>query len=345
VATSNDRAVLWRLAERVMANVGWLRLCAGVYDFNCRWGERLARRRGQWDRPGRYPGGLGTWPLEVHRISADSSIVTGNVGPIGLAVDRQVTRTRAARSANRRPFLLAAAAGALLAVACLAIVLSSTGRQVWAALKSGSAGGMVATGLFILLFLLVMLYLAALSFGRPAFLARAVKSWGDVLGGSWGFDDVSPVMDWLRQRWHWPLPPDFLEAETLWAIGARGGRPLLIVVERQDWRTIVAAGEMLATSAATGRRQQLDVPTGVMSRLSIFVGDCVMRDDPATAAKVRELNGWGYGVVPTAAGVYVYSGAYERGLLPEFLLPIVDDILALTSPRGTSPIANSAEAR
>lgn len=70
----------------------------------------------------------------------------------------------------------------------------------------------------------------------------------------------------------------------------------------------------------------------MLARLSLFLGGSSLRNDPQAQNVVRELYDWGYGVVPTPAGVYVFGTSYERALRPETLLPIVDKLLAVTLP-------------
>ena len=98
---------------------------------------------------------------------------------------------------------------------------------------------------------------------------------------------------------------------------------------------IVSAKKLLSTAGEEDHGDRaLEVPASMLCRLSLFIAGAVLRKDPAAVSVVQELGSWGYGVVTTPAGVYLYGIAYERGLQPRYLSAVVDKMFSGLEPLG-----------
>jgi hypothetical protein len=302
----------------------FLRFCVWAFGIH----YRLAERNWQGYQLGRYPGGVSAMPWAFHRVGPECEFVRGRADGLAIAQDHQLLRRRAGQSRRQGRTLLAT----IVPLAIGALTIAFFAYSVLFDWHHGDSrhrdiGWMIFGTLLGLSGMTFSGGLWASTLGRHEFVVRAMESWAELLGGQSGMDDVGPVVDWVVQRWPWLTPPDFLAADNAWALGSRNGRPVLVVVERLD-------SGYLGAMALSHTRQPANVHVGgsMLARLSLFLGASSLRTDAEAQNAVRELADWGYGVVPTPAGVYVFGTSYERALRPETLLPVVDKLLTVTLP-------------
>lgn len=297
----------------------FLRFCVRVFETH----YRLAERSWKGYQLGRYPGGVVAMPWAFHRVGPECDFVRGRADGLQVANDHRVLQERASIGQRQRRTLVTTV---LLLIIGICLVAAYAYAFVFN-LSHGEMGSRIFGACLGLCGIAFAGLLSASTLGRHEFVVRAMESWAYVLGGSSGMDDVGPVVAWVGRHWPWLSPPDFLAADNAWALGSRSGRPVLLVVERLDSGFL---GSMALSRSRHPRPLQLG--GSMLARLSLFLGGSSLRNDPQAQNVVRELYDWGYGVVPTPAGVYVFGTSYERALRPETLLPIVDKLLAVTLP-------------
>lgn len=315
--TNGSAAMIGRRTGR---RLGFFAMAASSY---WRLQEMAMRAGGQWDGDGRYHGGLAAMPYWTHHIESDSPIVVGSPDPTALAADRRVLHERAMMNRARRPFRW----GALVTISSMLILtaffFSDFLRSPSKSITEHVMGAPV---------LLFMLYFLAINIGRPLYTMHVVEGCANDLNGTSGVDDARPVAEWFDRHWPWFSPPAFLAEDVIWAAGWRANRPVLLVLDRSDARLAVAyLGWFVGGLLRRSRTHHLGMPPSIIYRLSLFVGDSALRNDDAAQASLRELATWGWGVVSTPAGVYVYHRAYDRTIRPEVLMPILDKVMATTS--------------
>lgn len=305
-------------ASSVQPQSSRMRLCMKAFEIHSRWAERYSKA----PPLGRYPGGVAAIPWSYHRISPTYDFVRAGADGFQLAFDHQALRARAVQGRWQRRTLMTT----VVAFVVGAVLLAFMAYQFVLTLRGHDLAWNLLSSLICLYGVVFVGWLLAVGLGRHEYVLRTMESWASLLRGQSGVDDVGPVVDWVLEHWPWLTPPDFLTADNAWALGHRNGLPFLIVAERPDSAFLRA---MFKTRMERGPRAV--VSTGEMlARLSMFFGNSSLRTDAEAQHAVRELAEWGYGVVATPAGVYVYGVPYERALRPETLLPVVDKVLSVT---------------
>lgn len=320
------------------ARRGWfLRLAEGVFDFNARWGGRQYKL----PAPPRHAGNLFMIPIDVHRIEPSCLLLTGSGAAGEIAVDRQTVFSRSNRRVGDLRTLVYRIFAALVCSLLVGYAVWVVGMTIADLLEPGGVTTFhVFVGIpLVLLFVTFILYLTLANVGQQACIVHAVDDWAEVLDGTSGTSDSRPVADWLAHYWPWYTPPGFLSAETAWAIGARNGQPLLVSSERSDSSLVTVGLTTFRRILATGEHHGLDQPALGICRLSLFLPGRRLKGIGGEEM-VRELYDWGYGVVPIAAGIYVYGKADERGLRPQFLGAVLDKVMSASDGLPARPLPN-----
>jgi len=303
---------------------GFERFCAAAFNLQYRYAERMRMKS-----PVRYPGGLSAMPSFYHCITPVCTFVQGSTVAGRSTAERDELRAMAGRSQKERPvlavtvFLGMAGAGAVAFMVYAVATLLRDGSTAIGDVIGGSVW-VLAAAWFFFQFCVVI--------GRHFYMVDAMQQWAERLGGASGFDTVEPVVEWVTRFWPWFVPPHFLSTGTMWATGWQAGRSILIVSEREETWIIRSGIKVVATVGDEHNSGALDVPTAVLCRLSLFIAGATLRKDEGAVSVVQELGGWGYGVVTTPAGVYLYGIAYERGLKPRYLSAVVDKMFAALEP-------------
>lgn len=297
------------------------RWCAAAFNLQYRYAER-----GHMKSPVHYPGGLARLAAHYHCITPACTLVAGSTAPERFAAERGELRARAERSHRERPvqavvvFIgVCAAAGVAFMVYAIATLVRD-GQTAVGDVIGGSLWFLAATWMFFQLMV---------SIGRHFYMVDAMQQWAKRLGGASGFDTVEPVVAWVNRFWSWFVPPHFLSTGTMWATGWQSGRSVLLVSEREETWIIASGVKLLSASGDEDRGDvALEVPKAMLCRLSLFIAGGMLGRDPGAVSVVQELGSWGYGVVTTPAGVYLYGLAYERGLNPSYLSAVVDKVFS-----------------
>lgn len=269
-------------------------------------------------------------PQAFHQMTAACALISGTLTPQALSADRDTLRANAEQSRREQRVLV-------YRIFFLAIAVALVGYWIWAIgmMAQGARTQPVFTFAFglplVLAGLVFALYLLAGGIGQQVAIVHAMESWAGLLGGISGTGPMEPVLEWMSRHWGWFAPPFFLARETAWAAGSWNGRPILITSERDDSRFVGTAVAAIAFIQATGRHHRLIPGASTLNRVSLFVSGAALRQDAAAAAIVGELASWGYGIVGTPAGIYIYGASYERGLRPEFLRRVLEKAMLATA--------------